>query len=443
MFETLFRIVKGEKSSYIKSLKSTTSRNIAESRLISYAETFRCAVEATTSRLKYKTLRAIVEHIIQILPASDDEFCKPLSFHYLKALALLTSHQMHMEHLRREDWCEAVDLCLMGISTSSRASQSESLDDTDLQLSGHRGSHRGFSTQGSNSREKQSAEWGLNCASLFQSLRSLVTASNCPLRARSDAIVNTTLDFLASNVGANATLEAFETLNGVLVHISLEQGESTTECVRSLLSIMRLAWHRKEGELKDEMLKTLVLTKPYLKKLLGYGDPQIREEFEGLYESMYDDYFLFKGRKRGHLLLTDLKFGMYRPSLFTCPFQNRQFYIRKTSVDSEHNWTLLHFLAFISTSLDSTKSTTGTAPDDDDGPRKRRKHGKKLDETVAQSCEASSSQRVYSLQLVSFLIQNHNDIQFDDLVHHLNLLEPCIHHRGADVASWAMLAIAG
>ncbi|KAI9671348.1 MAG: Serine/threonine-protein kinase tel1 [Alyxoria varia] len=444
MFETLFRLVKGEKSAFLKSLKSTASRNIAESRLSSYAEAFRCAVEATVSRLKYKTLKAIFEHIIQILPTSDDEFCKPLSFHYLKALALLTGHQMHVEHLRQADWTETVDLCLMGISASSRASQPDSIGDVDLQLSGHKGSRRGFSTQGSTPREKQPADWRLNSASLFQSLRSLVTVSNCPLRDRSDTIIDTTIQFLIDNVSGTATLEAFETLNGVLVHISLEQGESTTECVRSLLPIMRVLWQRKEGELKDEMLKTLVLTKPYLKKLLASGDPDVRDEFEGLYESMYDDYFRFEGRKRGHLQSTDLKFGMHRPSLLACPLQSRHFYLRKSSVDSDHNWTLLYFLAFISSSLDANSSITRRDPEDDhDGPRKRRKYGNKFYETVAQSCEAPPSQRVYSLQLISFLTQHHNDIQVEELLHHLNLLERCIHHRGTDVASWAMLAIAG
>ncbi|KAG7116855.1 Serine/threonine-protein kinase TEL1 like [Verticillium longisporum] len=100
IFEALFRCAITEKQSYYSGKKTTAAS--AATRLSKCAEALRLALNHGASKLKRKTVLAVIDHITQTLPGPDNnshEMVEPLLQNYIKAIVALLSHQANVEHL--------------------------------------------------------------------------------------------------------------------------------------------------------------------------------------------------------------------------------------------------------------------------------------------------------------------------------------------------------
>ncbi|KAF9877328.1 hypothetical protein CkaCkLH20_05028 [Colletotrichum karsti] len=116
IFDSLFRCALTEKQSYLGGKRTTAAA--AGSRLSKCAEALRLAANHGASKLKRKTILAVIDHITQTLPGPD-EYLEPLLKDYVKSLIALLSHQSNGEHLATlgaEGWLACVDFCTEAIS---------------------------------------------------------------------------------------------------------------------------------------------------------------------------------------------------------------------------------------------------------------------------------------------------------------------------------------
>lgn len=447
MFEDLFRVVTKEKATYLKAVKSSL-KSIPDSRLVACADALRFCVQSLVQCFRSKTLKAIVGHIVQTLPASDGTYCQPLCIPYLKALATILGYPPHTEHLSRDGWLEAVDFCLEGIKSSHSdfETQPGSLADSGNSRNRTRDSGRGSSfTQGSQSRLHRSADWKARTEAFFECLTYLVTASNCPILERGKPILHTIFDFLTSATSTTGAINSYQIINCVLSRISLESGQDTRDALRSILPLIKSFWPYKEPELRDEMLKSLLILRPYLS---GVGqlqeDDEFADEISGLLDAMMDDY-LTEGRKRRHLLLADLDLDLHQStSLQIMPLRNRTTALRCSTLDAEHNWTLLHFISVFAMLVDDQYSPLQDQTMDigQDAPRKRRRLNSKFQDMLHESSRAPLSLRVYWTQILS-TISNSRVLPLDRLQLLVDLLLQFIGNRSPEVSTWALLGIAG
>ncbi|KAJ5005626.1 Serine/threonine-protein kinase TEL1 [Colletotrichum sp. SAR 10_99] len=119
IFEGLFRCAIAEKQNFYGGKRTTAAA--AGSRLSKCAEALRLAVAHGASKLKRKTLIAVIGHITQTLPGpgEDADFVEPLLKDYVRSLAALLGHQPNSEHLAILDadgWLACVDFCIDTVS---------------------------------------------------------------------------------------------------------------------------------------------------------------------------------------------------------------------------------------------------------------------------------------------------------------------------------------
>lgn len=390
-------------------------------------------------------VKALIEHVVQTLPvASDDSFCEPLAFCYLKVLAAITAYQPHVEHLSKEDWHITLDLCLNGIAASGSRTDSETSNPDDATLSNASRSRVIVSfAQGSQPQSGQAKHSSVNLSAMWQSVVNLSYASNAPVMEKYEILLNTAIDFLEQSPQSSGTREAFLTINVVLKRVSLERSSFAAHRMKTLIPIIKTWWQSKDPELKDEMLKTLVIGRPLMERLTFSSLKEgLDDILESLFDAVTDDYFHQLGRSRRHLQLEDLCLGTSRPSADVMPMQESILCLRASRSDSEHNWTLLHVMASICGLLDTMRPAfrRPEAVSMEITPRKRRKNVGKLLDILHEGCTASAPTQIYCLQLLAFTIAGNkmSEGHTDEL---LTRLIPVISHSNPLVSSWAMVAI--
>lgn len=210
ILETLFTLSQDEKSAYIRA-KTPTAKTTADGKLSAIASALRITLEVGVYSLRTKTIRAIVDHITQILRNSDETFCKPLVPEYVKGLKVVLEYQPHVEHLSNDHWLALVDLCsdciqvygpsledvdshpLPIINSSSRFRSSRS--ETPSTISSSLNSTRKPSTQLRN--EANPTQDLVTC--LFM----LLSATNAPIIERADDTTTMLLELLQTPSNSN------------------------------------------------------------------------------------------------------------------------------------------------------------------------------------------------------------------------------------------------
>ncbi|KAK0664212.1 Serine/threonine-protein kinase tel1 [Lasiodiplodia hormozganensis] len=81
--------------------------------MMSCAECMRHTVELGLLTIRYKTMRALVDHILQALPdPSGSGYIDPLVPGYIKCLRLVLQHPPHVEHLPVKESSATMKFCL-------------------------------------------------------------------------------------------------------------------------------------------------------------------------------------------------------------------------------------------------------------------------------------------------------------------------------------------
>ena len=209
------------------------------------------------TNLKIKTVKAIVEHITQILPTATG-YCKPLLQHYLEALGTLFKHKANVERLERSIWLDVVDFILEGIDLylTDANGESSALSRNASGTNHFSGSLAKSATSSGQTQSRQSSLSRHNIEDLFQILLLFVSAPNAPLAERHAMVADTTMRFLQSQ-GSHAShvhQRAFSTLNAVLSFTCIDRVSHATAVAQDAIPVISRFWQGK-AVAKDEMLK--------------------------------------------------------------------------------------------------------------------------------------------------------------------------------------------
>ncbi|KAF0322905.1 ataxia telangiectasia mutated [Colletotrichum asianum] len=445
IFEGLFRCAIAEKQNFYGGKRTTAAA--AGSRLSKCAEALRLAVAHGASKLKRKTLIAVIDHITQTLPGpgEDADFVEPLLKDYVRSLAALLGHQPNSEHLAILDadgWLACVDFC---IDTVSRYLENADRDSVSRASPAPGTASMGFST-GRSTNPSQRVTGQIHRGTvqdLLHCIYLLVIPPNAPLWRRTKDLSKTLIQILhVRHVGlGQITQLAFASINVLLAATQTDDLSRASSLTRDLVPLVSHWWQGRTvsqdemlNSVRDEMLKTIFLTHLHLECLVFQEDDHVLKDIEDLIDSLWQEYS--RRDLRSQLQLEDLTFVTHRlPQDY---FTIELFGLRPHNRDGERRWALVQNLAILERILwKARKQQRSQSPDEQ--PRKKRKtHTSRIQEYLQS--HNSATQRT-ALQLVPFLL-NLGTYTTTEIAELLPNVIAFISDKDATIASWAMLACA-
>ncbi|KAK8124784.1 Serine/threonine-protein kinase [Apiospora kogelbergensis] len=453
ILDTLFRCALSEKQAFYSSKK--TARGTAPAKLAKCAEALRVVIEAGASRLKRKTLVAIIDHITQTLPGPDAELVEPLLQGYIKALMALLSHPTSVELLATYDaegWYDCVDFSLQTIaryidagdtdSDPYRSSPAPTAQTFSMTFSTPR-STAGSSTQRSgNHLEKSRLHDLLNC------LLSLISAANAPLQKRVKDISSVGIQVLKlpSSGVATSLQVAFSIINVALNYAQTDDVEQAESMVVELVPLIGHWWQAKIASKDDallnnlqvEMLKALYTMHMQLEGLVQKNDPTIVASVEDLCDLLWSAYARRDSRSR--LQQDDLSYSAvprHQKSLVTHVFG-----IRPHNVEAERRWAVVHTLSLMEATLWRASQLAQPRDDDEqDRPRKKRRMASGYSRLRQRLLSPDLNVQLAALQVIPFFVA---DVRITEAftIETLLLLANLTAHKNANISVWAMIATA-
>jgi ataxia telangiectasia mutated family protein len=413
-------------------------------RLSTCAKVLRITVTAGLRTIRAKTVKALVDHIVDTLPMAEGGYCDGLSLDYVKCLRIITEFQPHVEHLR-DTWQHVVDFCLDGISQLYDRSQDEALappnsnGSSSRSLSMSRRSRAG--TPKPTSRNQASAVFRREVDDLVACIRHLTRATNVPIVPKAGVILDALVQYLQStDIIRIAHHDAFASINIILARISDYCIDVTRKTILDLYPVIKELWPAKTSSLKDEMLMTLILTKTHVPALLEHpGRANFKEDLEKLLETLQGDYA--KRLERDQLQVDDIEMLWQSPSnkdLLATP----AFRLRRGNISAESHWTTIYMMSLYSHLLDNSKrnSETMLQRDFDDEPVKRVRTSYIFQDHLRQATMGSAPAQICSLQILSFL-PLFSPFTEEQLSQYIESLSTIVTEPNGGVSTWAMLAL--
>ncbi|KAF2835398.1 hypothetical protein M501DRAFT_1060914 [Patellaria atrata CBS 101060] len=445
IYESLFRFASIERAAYVKATKNPP-RTQAASRLTACAATLRVAVDVGVRKLGAKTVKSLLDHIIETLPVAGENYCEPLSLGYVKCMSTILAYEPHVEHLLEKDWVNVVEFCIEGLrlheeendARQSLLSNGLSRDRTPS-ASADQTSRSG--TRELSFRERQPADSTAILDELVLCLRYLMRASNAPISTRSEPILTPLIKFLQSSKTKNgrAHPDAVAAISSILKVSTLNAVEITHHALVDLIPLFKEMWSTKLPSLKDEILISLVLCKTHISKMMSSPDVGLfADHLRMLVESFHSD--LSQRSERELLQIDDLRLqskceifeGSTAPSTLAFELRNNR---------AESQWTIVNLIAEFSTFLDLRviRDTSARSMDDGPAPPKRRHASILLWEYIRQMNDTHLSKRVCAFQIFSCMIQQ-RALDEEDAQKALEKISPHISDENGVVSSWAMLS---
>ncbi|KAI8265028.1 Serine/threonine-protein kinase TEL1 [Colletotrichum sp. SAR 10_98] len=300
IFEGLFRCAIAEKQNFYGGKRTTAAA--AGSRLSKCAEALRLAVAHGASKLKRKTLIAVIDHITQTLPGpgEDADFVEPLLKDYVRSLAALLGHQPNSEHLAILDadgWLACVDFC---IDTVSRYLENADRDSISRASPAPGTASMGFST-GRSTNPSQRVTGQIHRGTvqdLLHCIYLLVIPPNAPLWRRTKDLSKTLVQILhVRHVGLGQTTQlAFASINVLLAATQTDDLSRASSLARDLVPLVSHWWQGRTvsqdemlNSVRDEMLKTIFLTHLHLECLVFQEDDHVLKDIEDLIDALWQD----------------------------------------------------------------------------------------------------------------------------------------------------------
>jgi ataxia telangiectasia mutated family protein len=458
IFEVIFKASLTEKRNFLTAKKTTLTATLT--RLSLCADVVRAVVKATATKLKVKTLEAVIDHLTQTLPMADGGFCAPLAPHYLKALSAILECQNNVEHLKCATWLNVVDFCLQSID--------KYLEDHDAEPSGSLS--RSFSGLGTsrvsgpmaksaagnrNAQGQQSSLTKENSEELLRNLLFLVSATNAPLQERYQEVADTAIRFLQfqGSTVSQAQLLGFSIVNAVLGFTRRDRVSFSKSTAQAIVSPI-IRFLQGKALLKDEMWNSvrdeisILLFTVHLHLESSCKDEDatellpMLEDLSGVLRTEYS-----RRSEREQIQLHDLKmtdFGAEESD--TIPFRLYPFQLRPHSIKAERDWANLQFIGVVErlVNLGSKKENAlPTNPDDesDRHPNKRQKTNPVSDRIIDPLKSEDEKTRMAGLQILPFVLED-CQIMSSSLTDLLIQLLHCASDKRGNIASWALLAVA-
>ena len=428
-----------------------------EARLLACAAVIRITVEVALQRLRYKTVKALVEHIIQTLPTADAGYCEPLLNDYFKALATLLEYKPHPEHFLGDEWHELVDFC---IETTRDLMRPAEFSDS-IHLNGARGLHSTGLTQdyfsrsatpsttGDHGRKSESHTSQRNAAyprlrecdrDLVLCLQHLTSVPNAPIFDRANVILTTLVELLHSYPKVSKIQQAaLECINLIMSRVVANDIELASQVMTQMLPLIRGFWEAKDAPLRDALLILLSYSEvliPHIICLDKTGDN--KAALVALVEVLRNDYCLRRDREQ--LQLDDLAFCDTTCSpTRQMPLSTKTLGVRPGCFRAEHPWCLISISAAIIVALGHNTATHEhpTRPDAEDNRAKRQRLTHPIDDIFDLT---KGPDKLYALQMLVFVFDI-LELEEEVLQRRLETLLLCLSDDNSLITSWAMLVM--
>jgi ataxia telangiectasia mutated family protein len=435
IFESLFRFIKAERSTY----KRASSRSTSALRLSTCASVIRMAVDLFLKNLRIKTVRAIIDHITEIIPVPGEGLWEPLSLDYTKSLASILRYRPHTEHLGENDWEKLIGFCLASIGLR---------ENEESQLSIRSGRSAPEDPDASDSRSTPSRmtptpvnreRHGGNRNSIEEvtvCIQLLTASPNFPLQA-AQCLIDGLVGFVESpsiTVAGNAHQLAFSSINAVVTKILFDQSKLVCSSLLGLLPVIRRLWATtKLQTLKDELLVTLMLSTVVLVDA-AHKDPSdsLAPDIKKLANMLQSEYA--KRSAKEVLQIDETNFFQNEAA-----FQRPIYGPRLGSARSEYNCTVIWMIAELLKLSDYINSRIKAVESRDEDSTKRQRFNSEIQDIFRDSISATGiTKRICALQLVPFL---ESEIDIETKETYLKRLILSISDDNSTVSSWTMVAL--
>lgn len=437
IFESLFRFVAVEKPVFNRAQRSN-SKNPAATRLSTCASVLRIAVDIFVRNLRTKTVRAIVDHVTETIPVPGEGLWEPLNVDYTKCLTSLLHYPPHIEHLGDAEWEKLVEFCLTTIApqesessqlSSRSVSRFAAEDPMDLSDGRSTPSQR-IPPQGT--REK----FVRNVNAIGEAvvgIQLLVSSPSAPLQPAAESLLQGLTDFVKSpSMRAGiAHQAALSSINTIVSKVLLDQSELVRSCLLNLIPVIRRLWSSKIQTLRDELLRTMMLSMVILVDAAQREPSQsLAQLMEDLTDSLYSEYT--KRPEKELLQVDEIIFNQETAN------GNKPVYgPRLGNPRSEHNWTILWTIANLLKLSQTVASPSGQ--DFARGTSKRQRLNSAMDDVFRDAVSATGTKRICALQLVPLLA---GKIDLERKQSFLRQLVPNTIDDSGTIASWSLVAIA-
>ena len=431
LLESLYRIIRTDKSAFLKAGQAAQSKSkttATTNRLSSAAIAFRLTVEAAVSKIKFKTVISVIDHIISTLPTPDEEYVEPLRNDYFKCFRILLEYPPYAEHLKPKQWQEFVDFLIAGVSISLGDDEQDSshLSGRETSMSSRNGSYLSIRVSQGQRSSRYAARSSLD--DILGALRALSDTTNAPVITRASAIINAMLEILlSSHTGQAAALEVF---NNVALILTTEAVELLLRSLTRLIPIMHRLWSSKSAALRDQILVTLRICHPMFlaqRDAVGYLEPALREK---ILDTLQSDYM---ERSPRELLQSDdvalrlLSFDRSQPGYRLTP--------RGDSTRALLNWTLLTTMTTLFCGLSRTSNRPITSSETTEQPAKRRKLTTPFHELRQRAGQSDGADRLASVQVLLFAYDQPIPLPAD-IEESIPSLEPLLLHEDPQLVVW-------
>ncbi|KAI7373313.1 hypothetical protein KC328_g16693, partial [Hortaea werneckii] len=457
IFEVLFEIVNSEKGSWVTA-KTATTRSSAETRLSNASSTLRLAIEAGIRSSKLKTVKAVLDHVIETIAITPGPSCLPLMLDYAKCLRQTVSYQPHAEHLPQDHWAKTVSFCLQTLKKIT-----DELNEDNTQASVEQSSvATNMSNKSSRSQIRESGK-SLGVRSLYKqvseeligALSPLTATPNAPLSSQAPRLLWALIDFLKTGSGTDKSQqEAFASINHVLAWTVTESVELTKKASAQLVRLIKNHWPSKSitkaEPLINEMLITLLYLKPYMIwAIQSETGSTMRLDLSSMHAALWEEY---SGRKeRDQLRLDDIKCHSSFPESEIQDAVRVAAFSLKPGVGSraasrEACWVLAYILGYLNCILSSDVATRSVPSDGEheEGGRRPMKRQRLADdhmELLATCNRGSASARICALQMIVFVGQQ-KSLSTQQLSRAIDAVSAACSEENLTVASWAFAALA-
>ncbi|KAH7063591.1 hypothetical protein B0J12DRAFT_643289 [Macrophomina phaseolina] len=421
------------------------------SHLTACSTAMRMAVEAGARTIRFRTVKSLLDHILETLPNPDGQYCEPIAADYIRCLRILLEFPPHVEHLTRREWNIIVEFCLDGVAalaTPSQPANGHSSNETPRMQTpdpSAESTARSFARD-SGSSQRHNTGSHLLVDNLVGCLRFLASATNAPLMDQASALISTLTDFLcAPRSAAVARVDALVTVNVVLSRTYLDSTSCAQGAIRNLIPVMRTFWSTKLASLRDEMLITLIFSRAHIRCMLHEKDADnedLRIGLENLIEAMHTEYV--KRIERDQLQIEDLRLRCSKEYPYEdTPFSLPVFRLKPGNFRSEHSWVLLYFVTDLACALESSRPTVWDSfePGNTEAPSKKRRRSDYLQDHLRQLSSPQPSTRLSSLHVIAFMVQQVR-LTAEEVRFVLEKLISKLSDGNSAISNWAMLGTA-
>lgn len=454
ILEALFGLTTTECSTYAKTSKDHL-KNGAALRLSVCAGVVRMVVEIGVRKLRFKTVKALVEHIVQTLSMSNKSYCEPLLADYFKSLRTVVEYQPHSEHLSEEEWLEILEFCNETLHDMIAGSSGENYTNPvngSSVVTSLRSRHGrspapsiavGHGRKGSNRGSQRAAETHLRgiAEDLVLCIKNLVSATNAHILGQAQVTLTNLCNLLATLSSPGLELQTvFESINSIVTRIMTNDISLMMQTIRTLLPNIRRLWDIKSPTLKDHMLISLLYGEVYFSCLVttdGTGD--CINDLSRLLQVFRQEYS--KRPEREQLQLEDLDLPDH-PFCSERPSSIKAFELRSGALRAEQPWTMLYISASIVLVLSADDSARGKSAEahEVENPPKRRRLDKPVNQLLADARSTDVQRKLFALQVLTFVFDR-IVVDVESLNHYLEPLLQCLSDDNANIVSWALLVL--